>query len=59
VWWTLFTAVDLYIGLIVLDSLAPTLPPEKQRRLASVRKIILALLALAAIVLILQIVKRH
>jgi hypothetical protein len=59
VWWTIFTAVDLYIGLIVLDSLAGTVPTEKRERLAIVRKVILGLLALTGIVLVVQIMHRH
>ena len=58
-WWTLFTAVDLYVGLIVLDSLRPTLPPEKQKRLVVARKVILVLLALTAMVFVAQIMMRH
>ncbi|HKH98233.1 MAG TPA: hypothetical protein VJ999_03925 [Candidatus Sulfotelmatobacter sp.] len=44
-WWTLFTAVDLYIGVIVLDAMAPSLPPEKRARVRAARKVILGLLA--------------
>ena len=39
-WWILFTAADLYIGIIVLDAMASSIPPEKQRRLALVKKIL-------------------
>jgi cell division protein FtsL len=59
VWWTIFTAVDLYIGLIILDSLAGTIPPEKQKRLGMARKAILALLGATVIVLAVQIIHRH
>jgi len=48
-WWILFTAVDLYIGLVVLDAMAPGVPPEKQRRLAVAKKAILASIGLLAI----------
>jgi hypothetical protein len=27
-WWIIFTAVDLYVGLVVLDTLIPSLPAE-------------------------------
>ncbi len=42
--WTIFTAADLYIGLIVLDAMAPSIPAEKLGRLPVARKVILALL---------------
>jgi hypothetical protein len=48
-WWIVFTAVDLYIGLVVLDAMAPSLPPEKQRRLVLAKKVILASIGLLAI----------
>ena len=51
-WWILFTAVDLYIGLVVLDALAPSLPPEEQRRLAVAKKVIIASIGLLAIALL-------
>jgi hypothetical protein len=54
-WWTIFTAADLYLGLILLDAMAPSIPAEKLGRLRVARKIILALLVVSAIVLALQI----
>lgn len=48
-WWIVFTAVDLYIGLVVLDAVASGLPPEKQPRLAVAKKVIVALIGLLAI----------
>jgi hypothetical protein len=59
VWWTIFTIVDLYIGLIVLDSLASSVPPEKIRRLQMAKKVILGLLLASGIVLVLQLLRRH
>jgi hypothetical protein len=59
VWWTIFTAIDLYIGLIIVDSIAGTLPPEKQRRAAIAKKVILGMLAFTAIVLVVQVAKRY
>lgn len=56
-WWTLFTVVDLYIGLVVLDAMAISLPQEKLPRLRAARKVIVALLV-AAIVLIIQVAHR-
>jgi cell division protein FtsL len=58
-WWTIFTGIDLYIGLIILDTLKGSVPPEKQKRLATVRKITIALLAVTVVVLIAQIIRRH
>ena len=58
-WWTIFTIVDLYIGLIVLDSLASSVPPEKIKRLQVTKKVILGLLLVSGIVLVLQLVRRH
>jgi hypothetical protein len=58
-WWTIFTAADLYIGLIVIDAMAPSIPAEKLGRLRVARKVILALLVVSAIVLLLQIARRQ
>jgi uncharacterized membrane protein SirB2 len=59
VWWTIFTAADLYIGLIVLDAMALSAPGEKQARLRTARKIILFLLALCGVVLLGQLARRY
>jgi len=48
-WWIVFTAVDLYIGLVVLKTLEPSVPPQKQKRLKTAERVILVLLALAAV----------
>jgi len=58
-WWTIFTAADLYIGLIVLDAMASSIRVEKLGRLRTARKVILALLVVSAIVLALQIARRQ
>ena len=47
--WIIFTAVDLYVGLIIIKSLEPNLPPAKQRRAAIAVKIIIVSLALCVI----------
>ena len=57
--WTIFTAADLYIDLIVLDAMAPSIPAEKLGRLPVARKVIHALLVVSAIVLALQIARRR
>jgi len=56
--WTIFTAADLYIGLIVLDAMAPSIPAEKLGRLRTARKVVLALLVASGIVLAVQIARR-
>ena len=48
-WWILFTAADLYIGIIVLDAMASSIPPEKQRRLALVKKVLWVSIAVLAV----------
>jgi hypothetical protein len=58
-WWTIFTGVDLYVGLIILDALKESVALEKQKRLAAVRKVTLALLGVTVIVLVVQIIRRH
>lgn len=40
-WWLAFTAVDLYIGLVVLKTMEPSLPAEKRNRLKIAERIIL------------------
>jgi len=57
-WWILFTAVDLYIGLIVLDTLIPSLPPEKRDRAKVAKKIVVVLLVLLAIALAAVLIRR-
>jgi hypothetical protein len=57
-WWIIFTAVDLYIGVIVLDTLIPTLPAEKYHRAKVVRKVVVVLLALSVVSLAVVLVKR-
>jgi hypothetical protein len=59
VWWTIFTIVDLYIGVVVLDAMASSLPPEKHARLHKVRLVILGMLAASGIVLAFQLVCRY
>lgn len=58
-WWTVFTGIDLYIGLIVLDVMRQSVPLEKEKRLAVIRKVILGLLGATVVVLIAQIAHRR
>jgi len=56
--WIVFTTVDLYIGLVVLDALMSSLPVEKRRRANVAKKVVVALLVLLAIALVAVLVKR-
>ena len=58
-WWTVFTLADLYIGLIAIDAMTPSVPQEKLARLRVVRKIVIALIGVSAIVLAVQIARRN
>jgi len=49
-WWILFTAVDLYIGLVILKTMQPSVPAEKQKRLKIAEQVIVVLLGLTAVV---------
>ena len=57
-WWILFTAVDLYIGLVVLDALMPSLSTEKRQRANLVKKVVLVLLVVLAIALAAALIRR-
>ena len=57
-WWILFTAADLYIGLIVLKAMAPSLAPEKQRRLAVVEKALWVSIAVLAAAFAVKVIRR-
>ncbi len=48
-WWIVFAAVDVYIGLVVLDLLARSAPPEKMPRIRIARKIMIVTLVALAI----------
>ena len=56
--WVAFAALDVYIGLIILEALIPSLPAEKLPRAKRARKAILALLAVLAIAFVGMLVKR-
>ncbi len=58
VWWFVFTAIDLYVGVVLLDTLArsDTIPAEKRQRLLRAKQITLALLALTIVGLLLKLV---
>jgi hypothetical protein len=52
--WLIFTAVDIYIGLIVLDQTLPTLPPEKQPRVRLVKKALIGFLIVVTIMILVK-----
>jgi hypothetical protein len=56
-WWLVFTAVDLYIGLIALDVMvrSGSIPPHKLRGVAVAKKILIASLVVVGIVLVVMI----
>ena len=56
--WIAFAALDVYIGLIILEALIPSLPAEKLLRAKCARKAILASLAVLAAVFVGMLVKR-
>jgi hypothetical protein len=57
--WTIFTAIDLWMGVFLLDMMSTTVPPEKLPRLRAARKVVLTLLAISIVVLLAQIAKRY
>ena len=48
-WWIVFTAVDLYIGLVVLKTMEPSVAAEKRKRLKIAERVTSVLLGLTAI----------
>jgi hypothetical protein len=48
-WWIVFTAVDLYTGLVVLKLMAPSVPPPKRQRMIAAERIVIAGLAFCAV----------
>lgn len=40
--WLIFTAIDLYVGVVVIDLMKGAVPPEKLARLAVIKKILIA-----------------
>jgi len=57
-WWILFTAFDLYIGLVVLESMMPTLSPAKLKRAKGVRNFVAGSLGVAVIAFLIVAVRR-
>ena len=57
--WTIFTAIDLFMGALLLDMMSTTVPPEKLPRLRAARNVTLALFGVSMVVLLVQIARRH
>ena len=56
--WIAFAALDVYIGLIILEALIPALPAEKLAVAKRARVIILACLGMLTVVLVGLLIKR-
>jgi hypothetical protein len=60
-WWLLFTVIDLYIGLIVIDVMAKSgsIPPEKMPRLEIAKKITIGAIAVLGALFLAKIGMRY
>ena len=58
-WWLVFTAVDLYIGLIALDVMAKSgsIPPHKLRGVGIAKKVLIVALVGVGIALVVTLVR--
>jgi hypothetical protein len=54
-WWIVFTVIDLYICLVIIKSLEPSLAPAKQRRAAIAIKAIVGSLIVCAVAIVLKV----
>ena len=57
--WTIFTAIDLFVGALLLDLMTTSVPPEKLARLRTARNVSLALFGITLLVLLAQIAYHH
>ena len=57
--WTIFTAIDLFVGVFLLDLMSTTVAPEKLPRLRKARNVTLALFGISTIILLVQIARRY
>ena len=59
-WWLVFTAIDLYLGVVVIDTLArgESLSDEKRHRLAKAKKVTLVLFGLTVLGIFLKLATR-
>jgi len=52
--WTLFTAIDLLVGVILIGLMSTTVPPEKLPRLRKARNLAWMLFGISVVVLCIQ-----
>ena len=57
--WTIFTAIDLFVGVFLLDLMSTTVAAEKLPRLRKARNATLALFGISMIILLVQIARRY
>ena len=57
-WWIVFTAVDLYIGLVVLKTMASSVPDEKKPRMVVAERMIYAGLVLCVVAIVVKLTRR-
>jgi len=57
--WTIFAVVDLFIGLLLIELMTTTAPPEKLPRVRTARNVTLGLLAVSVMVLMVEIIHGH
>lgn len=56
--WIAFAALDLWIGLIILEAMLPSLPAEKAARIRKARTVILASIGALVFAFLVLLVKR-
>ncbi len=56
--WIAFAAIDVYIGLIILEALIPSLPAEKLPSAKRARVVILASLGMLAVAFVGLLIRR-
>ena len=56
--WIAFAALDVYIGLIILEAMIPSLPAEKVQKGKRARVVVLASLGMLAVAFVGLLIKR-
>ena len=57
--WTIFTAIDLFVGAFLIDMMSTTVPPEKLPRLRRARNVALILFGISVVVLLVQLARKY
>jgi len=57
--WTIFTAIDLFVGAFLIDMMSTTVSPEKLPHLRRARKLTLILFGISVLVLCVQIARKN